>query len=105
MLDAILLVLASLCTVIGMAWFALAKEPHWQQVRGSETLTPARQHVLRTLGSTSIGTSLIICLIADHPTMAALVWIMLLAAGALIVAFTLSWRARWLKFSVAWLQS
>jgi Protein of unknown function (DUF3325) len=31
--------------------------------------------------------------------MAALVWVMFLAASALLVAFTLAWRPRWL----AWL--
>lgn len=34
--------------------------------------------------------------------MAALVWCMLLAAGALAVAFTLSWRPQLLRPAVAW---
>ena len=36
--------------------------------------------------------------------MAALVWVMALAAAALVVAFTLSWRPRWLAPLVAWVR-
>jgi len=34
---------------------------------------------------------------ADRPSMAALVWIMLMAGSAVAVALTLSWRPRWLR--------
>jgi hypothetical protein len=104
MVSALLLLLACIVTTLGMAWFALAKEPHWMQVR-SEPLTPPMKNTLRGLGATAIGASFFICMFADHPTMAVLVWIMLMAAGALLVAFALAWRARWLAFSVAWLRS
>jgi hypothetical protein len=104
MVSALLLLLASVVTTLGMAWFALAKEPHWMQVRGHEPLTQPMKSTLRGLGATAIGASFFICMFADHPTMAVLVWIMLVAASALLVAFTLTWRASWLTFSIEWLK-
>lgn len=89
------------CT-LGFAWLALAMEGHWTQVRGAETLSPGLQRLLRVLGALALAGSLALCLRADHGSMAVLVWVMLLAASALIVAFTLSWRARWLAPLVAW---
>ena len=42
--------------------------------------------------------SLLLCLRADHASMAVLVWVMSLAAAALLVAFTLAWRPHWLRW-------
>jgi Protein of unknown function (DUF3325) len=61
--------------------------------------------VLRVLGALAITGSLLLCLRADHPGMAALVWIMALALAAMMVAFTLSWRPRVLAPLVAWVKT
>ena len=45
--------------------------------------------------------ALALCLWVDHASMAVLVWVMAVAASALVVALTLTWRPRWLR-SVAW---
>lgn len=102
-MKALLLVVAlSLCT-LGMAWLALAMDVHWQQVRGGNgTASPRVVRVLRASGFAALLLSLLICLRADHASMAALVWVMALAGSALIVAFTLSWRPRWLAPLVFW---
>lgn len=84
-------------TVLGFAWLALALDSHWEQVRGSEPPSAGARRLLQGLGSLALLVSLIACLRADHASMAALLWIMLLAAGALTVAMTLAWRPRWLK--------
>jgi hypothetical protein len=47
----------------------------------------------------------VLCLNADHVSMASLVWVMSLAASAMVVAFTLTWRPRALAWLVAWVQS
>ncbi|MFV0277425.1 MAG: DUF3325 domain-containing protein [Parahaliea sp.] len=96
MADTATLALALLATFSGMAWLALAKTPHWRQVRGAEA-APGTVRVLRVAGSLALLLSLALCLWADVPSMAALVWIMLLAVSAVAVAFTLSWRPRWLR--------
>jgi len=92
--EALLLFAAFVCCVIGLAWLALAMEPHWRQVRGGQPLAASTIRVLRVLGSLGLAASLLLCFVADHPSMAALVWIMALAASALLVAFTFTWRPR-----------
>jgi len=97
-----MLVAALLCSVAGLAWLALAMEVHWQQVRGPQAPARRTRLVLRLLGATALAASLLLCLRVDHGSMAALVWVMGLAASALLVAFTLSWRPRALAPLVAW---
>jgi hypothetical protein len=77
-------------------------ESHWRQVRGSRLLTRQSVIVLRTLGVSGLALSLFLCLRADHVTMAPLVWVMALAAAALVVAFTLTWRPGILGPLVLW---
>ena len=59
---------------------------------------------LRLLGTVGLGASLALCLAVDHASMAALVWVMGLAASALAVAFTLTWRPRWLAALMPWVR-
>lgn len=102
--EALLLSGALLCCVIGFAWLALAMEPHWRQIRGNQLLPKRAVWTLRILGSVTLFTSLVLCLLADHPSMAVLVWIMALAAAALVVAFTFTWRPRTFAPLVAWVK-
>lgn len=93
MSEATLLVLAALVTLLGMALFALAMPTHWAQVAGARApLTPPRQRRLRQAGALALAASLGLCLAADHPSMAVLVWVMLLAVSASGVAMWLSRR-------------
>lgn len=98
-----LLSAAALSAVAGMAWLALAMPVHAQQVWGR---VPARAtaRVLRALGALGLVTTLALCLMVDHASMAVLVWIMNLAAAALLVASTLTWRARWLVVLAPWVR-
>ncbi|MDQ8023679.1 MAG: DUF3325 domain-containing protein [Moraxellaceae bacterium] len=100
--DALLLAAALLCGIAGMGWLALAMDVHWRQLRSG---TPARKIIvtLRVLGSTALAASLALCLTVDHVSMASLVWVMTLAASALIIAFTLSTRPVWLAPLLVWL--
>lgn len=104
MADAALLVGALGAATCGMAWFALAKRPHWAQVRGSAPLASGSARTLRALGTAALVASWLLCLRADHATIASLVWIMTMTASALIVAFTLAYRPRWLGWLVFWLE-
>ncbi len=102
MTSALLLCAALLSATVGLGWLALAMDVHWQQVSGLPRVPPRTQRVLRALGVAALAASLALCLAADHPTMAALVWVMALAASALGVAITLAWRPRWLAPLLAW---
>jgi uncharacterized protein DUF3325 len=90
------------CNVTGFAWLATAMDVHWQQVRESQQLSGGMIVLLRVLGVCALVLSLLLCLLADHVTMAPLVWVMSLTAAALIVAFTLAWRPRLLRPFVIW---
>jgi hypothetical protein len=92
--ESALLALEILAGVAGMAWFALAKLPHWRQVTGAVALADGTRRALRIAGSTALGVALALALAADHVTMSFLTWFMTLAAASLIVALTLSWRPR-----------
>jgi hypothetical protein len=94
---------ALLAGVAGMGWLALAMPAHAQQVWG-RAVSPATVRVLRVLGALGLVASLGLCLVVDHASMAVLVWVMALAASALAVAFTLSWRARWLGVLAPWVR-
>lgn len=94
--ESVLLAGALLCAFIGLAWLALAMEPHWQQARATPAPSRGTVQLLRGLGAAALAASLLLCLAADHPTMAALVWLMALAVSAIGVAMLLAWRPRWL---------
>jgi hypothetical protein len=96
--STVLLSLAFVTGVTGMAWFALAKLPHWRQVTGEEWQHGGTRSALRFAGAVALGVSLGLCLAADHITMSFLVWIMIQAAGALGVALLLAFRPRTLRW-------
>lgn len=102
MSDPLVLAGAVLLNVAGFAWLALAMDVHWKQVRGSGKPRPGRRMLLRFGASAAFLISLLLCNLSDHATIAALVWVMTLTAGALLVAFTLTWRPPLLR-PLSWL--
>lgn len=100
--DHWLLAIAVLFNVTGFAWLALSMDVHWKQVRGSGKPTPRARIVLRLAGILAFLLSLVLCNLSDHATIASLVWVMALTAGALAVAFTLTSRPTWLR-PLSWL--
>lgn len=100
-----MLAAALVSSFAGLAWLALAMEVHWRQVRVGAPLTRRTCAVLRALGVSALVLSLALCLAADHPTMAVLVWVMSLAGGALALSLTLAWRPRALRVLVPWVRA
>ena len=93
MSDALLFLLAALAAFFGMVLFALALPAHWTQIAGPRAaLSPSAQTLLRGTGAAALAASFALCLAADHPTMAVLVWVMLLALSAWAVAMVLARR-------------
>ena len=93
----LLLTGAAVSAVLGFGWLALAMDTHWEQVHGDAAPPPSLARSLRLAGALALAASLGLCLAADHPTMAVLVWLMLLAGSAMAIAATLSWRPQWLR--------
>jgi len=102
-LGALLLSAAVALAVCGMVWLALTMDTHWQQVRVDAAPTRSATVALRLCGSLALFASLLLCLRADHPTMAPLVWVLSITGAAVGVAFALAWRPRWLALLVVWL--
>jgi hypothetical protein len=98
-----LLAAALTASFAGMGWLALAMQVHAQQVWG-KVLTPLTSTVLRVLGASGLAAALSLCLAADHASMAVLVWIMIMAGAAVVVAFVLASRARWLALLAPWVR-
>lgn len=94
MVDVLLLITAAIAALAGFGWLALGMETHWAQVHGA---IPHSSRRLRIGGAAALALSLGLCLSVDHPTMAVLVWFMLLAGAAVAVAMTLSSRPQWLR--------
>jgi hypothetical protein len=92
--ESVLLALEIAVGIVGIAWFALAKLPHWQQVTGQSALPDPTRRGLRIAGALALAIALGLSLAADHITMSFLTWFMTLAAASLVVAFTLAWRPR-----------
>lgn len=87
---------------LGMAWLALSMEEHWSAVCPERApLAAHRVRWLRGMGAMALAASLGLCLAADHPSMAVLVWCMGLTAAALVIALLLTWRAAWLQCLVS----
>jgi hypothetical protein len=98
-----LLAAALVACLAGMGWLALGMDVHARQAWG-RGLSPVETRSLRGLGWLALAAGLGLCLRVDHPSMAALVWVMALAGSALAVAFVLAWQARWLGVLAPWVR-
>ncbi|NDY90122.1 DUF3325 family protein [Ideonella livida] len=93
---------AALLNLVGMGWLAMAMPCHAMQVWPGERDEGTGQRLLRPLGALALLAGLGACLQADRPSMAALAWVMLLSADALVVALVLSSRPRLLAGIWPW---
>lgn len=91
MTAALLLLLAGAASYGGFACLALAMPDYWEQAGGDASRQPPPGR-LRLAGAALLTTTLALCLWRDGPGMGALLWGVLLTAGAIAVAFTLTWR-------------
>jgi hypothetical protein len=88
-----MLLLALLISLVGLALIAATIPRHWRQLRDDTPLSPRLALVLRLGGSLALFVSLLLCLASGHPTMTVLVWIMLLAVGAVLIALLFAAKA------------
>jgi len=97
MTEAIWLTAAVISALFSIGWLALSYPSHWQQVFADKAHCHAPGR-LKVLAWSGLLLSAVFCLLADHPTMAALVWVMLLAVAAMLVAQILSRCPRLLRW-------
>ena len=96
-LSILLLAVAAICAFIGCACLALSQPRNWRTVMGKGQAHQAT----RPTGWGLVGLSLIFCVARDGGSFAALLWPLLLAGAAFLVAMVLTYRSRWLK-PVSW---
>ncbi len=89
-----LMILALVSSFGGCALLALSQARHWQIVTRSPGMPP---HTLRVAGRSLLLASLVICILRDGLSFAALLWPMLAMAGALGVTALLTWRPNTLR--------
>lgn len=95
-MAAVLLLCASIASYAGFACMALAMPEHWEKAGGRAGAQAARGRVLRLCGALMLCVALALCLWRDGPGFGSLLWAVLLSAGGIAVALTLTWRPRWL---------
>ncbi|MYM33557.1 DUF3325 family protein [Duganella sp. FT94W] len=89
-----MLLLACAASYGGFACIALAMPDYWERAGGDTARHAPRRRRLRYGGAALLALSLAACLWRDGPGFGALLWGVLLTAGAIAVAFTLTWRPR-----------
>jgi hypothetical protein len=94
MMAGLLLLFAGLAGYAGFACLALAMPDYWTRAGGAGAGHAGRIHGLRLTGALMLCLSLSLCIWRDGASFGAILWTILLTAGAIAVAFTLTWRPR-----------
>jgi len=91
---------AAAMSYVAFAWLALSQEGNWRALPGNADRpmpAPAVQRRWRWRAASMLACAYALCLWGHGPSFGTVSWVLLSAAGAMAVAFTLSWRARWLR--------
>ena len=94
MSDSVLLSLALLAAIIGMASFAAANDTHWRQLFGKRPQSEIARVICQIFGTALLSLSFALCAVADPVSMAMLVWPMLIGVAAAAVATFLTVKGR-----------
>lgn len=92
--EAVLTFLVATVSYLGLALLALSQHAHWRAVTGGASPCSVRARGLRVLATLKLMLALVLSWHAHGPAFGSLLWVMLVSAAAMAVAFTLSWRPR-----------
>jgi cytochrome bd-type quinol oxidase subunit 2 len=101
MRDVLLLVSACILVLLGFALLALSQERHAERVVASNRSPALISRAQRAIGLGAIFLGLPCCIASQGGSFGSLLWVVLLPACAMAVAFTLTWQAHWLR-PLAW---
>jgi hypothetical protein len=93
-LSTLLTISASLVSFVGFSWIALTVGAHWKQVGIQTALTSSMRRRLRLKGTLSLLLALVLCMGANPPGMAILLWFLILSLAAMTVSMVIAWRPR-----------
>ena len=97
------LLAATACAFAGMGWLALSMPVHALQAWGALP-PPGQLKRLRWIGGAAVLLALPCAVGSDHASMAVLVWVMLLAAGAFATTMALARWPRRLRLLAPWVR-
>lgn len=90
---------ASLLALLGFSLLALSQDRHYDRVFESNWPENRPQGVRRAIGFTALALALPLCIAADGAGFGSLLWVVLISAAAMAVAFALTWRPHWLRWA------
>lgn len=93
-MDNLLLLCACLASYGGFACLALAMPEHWERAGFDPSAQPRAGPPLRLGGAVLLTAAAFLCMVRDGAGFGVLLWVQLMTAGAIGVAFTLTWRPR-----------
>lgn len=91
------LLAAALLALSGFALLALSQQRHLDRVLGSNSPLAHKLRAQRATGFIALGLSLVACLASQGAGFGSLLWVLLICAAAMSIAFMLSWRPHWLR--------
>lgn len=94
MMAGFMLLCASIAGYAGFACLALSMPDNWAKAGGAADGHAGRRPGLRLCGALMLCATLALCIWRDGASFGAMLWIILLTASAIAVAFTLTWRPR-----------
>lgn len=92
--EALLTLAAAIAIYLALALLALSQEEHWNRAGMPPATALARRW--RYLASAILVLAGVLCLAGHGAGFGLLLWGMLIGAGIVAVALTLSWRPQWL---------
>ena len=94
MMGALLLLLASCASYAGFACLALSMPEHWESAGGNPDQQTKRRQGLKLCGALMLCVAFAICIWRDGVSFGTILWVIMMTASAIAVAFTLSWCPR-----------
>lgn len=101
MREALLLMSACILVLLGFALLALGQERHAARVSQSNRALSPTNRAQRAIALGAIALGLPCCIASQSGGFGSLLWVVLMSAAAMAVAFTLTWQAHWLR-PLAW---
>lgn len=94
MLETLLTLVAALACYLALALLALSQDDHWSRAG----MPPATRlaHRWRYVASIVLILAGLLCVAGHGAGFGLILWVMLIGAGIVAVALTLSWRPQWL---------
>lgn len=99
MLELLLSCAAAAGIYLAFALLALSQEEHWAASVGTQPAPPSARlrRRWRYVAGTALALAGALCVAGHGSGFGLLLWVLMMGAGIMAVAFTLSWKPHWLR--------